>query len=128
MQNRSVSRAIPAATGIALMAAGLYQLTPLKRACLLHCRSPLSFFASHWHEGWGGALRLGLHHGLYCVGCCWGLMTIQLSLGVMSLPLMFAVAFVILVEKVWRFGMVVAAASGAAAIAAGGYVLVTSLL
>jgi len=86
--------------GVLLAGAGLYQLTPLKRACLKHCRSPLDFLAHHWHTGRGAAVRLGVHHGLYCIGCCWGLMLVLFAVGLMSLPWMGLVALAILVEKV----------------------------
>ena len=119
MRNEAVSRMIPAATGLALVLAGLYQLTPWKRLCLTHCRSPLSFFAACWKPGWWGTLRLGVHHGAYCAGCCWALMLIQLAIGVMNLPLMATVAGVIWIEKTWRHGERMAQAAGWAAIAAG---------
>lgn len=86
--------------GVLLASAGLYQLTPLKRACLKHCRSPLDFLAHHWHTGRVAAVKLGVHHGLYCLGCCWGLMVVLFAVGLMSLPWMGLVALVILVEKV----------------------------
>jgi predicted metal-binding membrane protein len=56
------------------VAAGIYQLLPLKRACLRHCRFPMEFLASHWRAGVAGAFRMGLHHGAFCLGCCWVLM------------------------------------------------------
>jgi len=86
-------------------AAGLYQLSPLKGACLSHCRTPIGAFVHY--AGFSGRtrdLRVGLHHGLYCVGCCWGLMIILLAVGAMNLPAMVALTGVILVEKVWRHG------------------------
>jgi predicted metal-binding membrane protein len=88
----------PWVAGGALAAAGLYQLTPLKRACLRHCRSPLHFLL-HGHPGRFGAVRTGLGHGGYCVGCCTGLMLALFALGVMSLFWMAVVAAAILVEK-----------------------------
>ncbi len=126
MRDEVVSRAIPALTGVALLLAGAYQLTPLKRACLHHCRSPLSFFMASWTDGWRGTLRLGLHHGAYCVACCWALMVVQLVVGVMSLPLMLAIAVVIAVEKLWRHGDRVAQGVGALTMAAGLVVLASS--
>lgn len=88
----------PWVAGGALAAAGLYQLTPLKAACLRHCRSPLHFLL-HGRPGALGALRTGIEHGGYCVGCCTGLMLALFALGVMSLFWMGVVAAVILVEK-----------------------------
>jgi predicted metal-binding membrane protein len=90
--------------GGALGAAGLYQLTPLKDICLRHCRTPMHFLLHGWHEGWRGALRMGVEHGAYCVGCCWGLMLALFALGVMSLMWMAVVAGVIFAEKVVPFG------------------------
>jgi len=119
MRQEGISRAIPAATGVALIVAGVYQVTPLKRACLRHCRSPLSFFTHGWREGWYATFRLGVHHGAYCAACCWALMLIQLAIGVMNLPLMLAIALVIGIEKSWRYGERFAAAAGVAAIVAG---------
>jgi len=87
-----------------VVAAGVYQLTPLKRACLGHCRSPLHFVMHGWRAGHRGALRMGLEHGARCVGCCWGLMLILITLGVMSVAWMAVVAGLIFAEKVLPFG------------------------
>ena len=92
-------RSGPYVAGAALAAAGIYQLTPLKDICLRHCRSPLHFLLHGWHEGRAGAFRMGVEHGAFCVGCCWGLMLALFALGVMSLFWMAVVAAVILVEK-----------------------------
>lgn len=89
----------PRVAGAAIGAAGLYQLTPLKRVCLRHCRTPLHFVLQGWREGQLGALRMGLEHGGWCVGCCWALMVILFALGVMSLVWMALIAVVILAEK-----------------------------
>jgi predicted metal-binding membrane protein len=80
--------------------AALYQLTPLKRVCLRHCRSPLSLVLGHWREGRVGAVRMGVEHGGWCVGCCWGLMLALFAVGVMSIAWMVIIAAVIFVEKV----------------------------
>lgn len=88
----------PWVAGGALVLAGAYQLTPLKRACLRHCRSPLHFLL-HARRGLLGATRTGIGHGAYCVGCCAGLMIALFALGVMSLFWMGVVAVAILVEK-----------------------------
>ena len=104
MRSVRVSVLVPAATGVALAAAGAYQLTQWKQICLRHCRSPLEFFARHEIRRAADSWRFGLHHGAYCAACCWGLMVIQLALGVMSVPLMALVALVILLEKQWRHG------------------------
>jgi predicted metal-binding membrane protein len=94
----------PWLAGGAIAAAGLYQLTPLKEVCLRHCRTPLHFVLHGWKEGRIGALQMGVVHGAYCVGCCWGLMIVLFALGVMSLVWMAAVAAVIFAEKVTPLG------------------------
>jgi len=98
--------------GALLVAAGLYQWTPAKRRCLEHCRSPLEFLAAHWWPGPGGAFRTGLHHGLYCVGCCWVLMGLLFVLGVMNLLWVAALAALVLVERTGPGGPVVARLAG----------------
>ncbi|MFP6746735.1 MAG: DUF2182 domain-containing protein [Alphaproteobacteria bacterium] len=82
-----------------LVGAGVYQLTPLKQACLRHCRSPLAFIAHHWRQGGGGAFRMGLEHGLFCLGCCWVLMALLFYGGVMNLWWVAGLALYILIEK-----------------------------
>jgi predicted metal-binding membrane protein len=114
-----VSVLVPAATGVALAAAGAYQLTQWKQDCLRHCRSPLDFFARHEIRRAADSWRFGVHHGAYCAACCWGLMVIQLVLGVMSVPLMALVALVILLEKQWRHGQLLARVVGAASVTVG---------
>jgi predicted metal-binding membrane protein len=98
-------RAGPYVAGAAIGVAGLYQLSPVKDVCLRHCRTPLHFLLHGWHEGRVGALRMGVEHGLYCVGCCWGLMVVLFALGVMSLFWMAVIAGVIFAEKVLPYGM-----------------------
>lgn len=119
MRSVRVSMLVPVVTGAALAAAGVYQLTRWKQLCLRHCRSPLDFFARHDIRGASDSWRFGLHHGAYCAACCWGLMVIQLSLGVMSVPLMALVALVILLEKQWRHGETLARVVGVASLAGG---------
>jgi predicted metal-binding membrane protein len=97
-------RAGPWVAGGAIVAAGIYQLTPLKRICLRHCRSPLHFLLGNWRPGASGAVRMGVTHGSYCVGCCWGLMLILFAVGVMSIFWMVVVAAVIFAEKVLPMG------------------------
>jgi predicted metal-binding membrane protein len=99
------NRAGPYVTGGAIAAAGLYQLTPLKEVCLRHCRGPMHYVLHGWRDGRLGALRMGAEHGLFCVGCCWGLMVALFALGVMSLFWMAVVAAVIFVEKVLPYGL-----------------------
>ena len=90
--------------GGAIIAAGLYELTPLKSMCLRHCRTPLHFVMGHWRSGRLGAIRMGAEHGAYCVGCCWGLMIVLFALGVMSLTWMAVVAALIFAQKLLPYG------------------------
>ncbi len=90
----------PYVAGGALAAAGVYQLTPLKTLCLRHCRSPLHFLFRGRRAGLLGAARMGVAHGAYCAGCCWGLMLALFALGVMSIFWMAAVSAVVFAEKV----------------------------
>ena len=82
-----------------LIAAGLYQLSPLKQACLRKCQTPLMFFARNWRKGTGGALRMGVSHGLYCLGCCWVLMGLLFYGGVMELRWIVGLALYVAAEK-----------------------------
>jgi predicted metal-binding membrane protein len=123
-----LSRMVPLAAGMALLSAGIYQLTPWKSACLKHCRDPVLLVAHHLHGGWRGALRLGIHHGVFCAACCWGLMIIQLILGTMNLTVMAAVALIIALEKMLPRGEVVARMTGYAAVLGGVGLGVTSIL
>ena len=94
------------------MAAGLYQATPLKRACLQNCRSPMSFLMRFWRPGWAGAARLGLTHGSYCLGCCALLMALLFVFGAMNLVWVAALALFVLAEKVLLIGPLVGIAAG----------------
>jgi predicted metal-binding membrane protein len=105
--------------GVLLVAAGVFQFTPLKRACLVRCRSPLHFLMSDWREGQWGALVMGLKHGAYCVGCCWMLMTLLFVAGVMNLLWVAAIAVFVLVEKLAPRGDFIGRFAGAALIVAG---------
>jgi predicted metal-binding membrane protein len=99
----------------AFLLAGLYQFGPLKRVCLLHCRNPLSHLMRYAHfRPWARDLRVGAHHGLYCVGCCWGLMIVLVPLGVMNVAAMAGLAAVIFLEKLWRRGPLLTWAVGLA--------------
>jgi predicted metal-binding membrane protein len=104
---------------VVLMAAGAFQFTRLKAACLTHCRNPLSFLLARWHDGPRGGLRLGVAHGLYCLGCCGLLMATGFALGVMSLSWMAIVAVVAVVEQVAPAGPLVGRLFGGLLIAAG---------
>ncbi|MGB3387506.1 MAG: DUF2182 domain-containing protein [Pseudaminobacter sp.] len=109
--------------GIVLVAAGIYQWTPLKQACLRHCRSPLDFVMMHWRNGKAGAFVMGVHHGLYCLGCCWMLMLLLFVGGVMDLAWIAGIALFVLVEKLAPAGHWIGKAAGAALILWGGTVL-----
>lgn len=110
---------MPPGAGVALILAGLYQLTPLKQACLMHCREPALYLSHTWSPGMRGAVRLGLHHGTFCAVCCWALMLIQMVLGVMNLAVMIAIAAIIGTEKLWKRGPLLSRLAGLSAIAAG---------
>jgi predicted metal-binding membrane protein len=94
----------PRLTGGLLLLAGLYQFTPLKRVCLSKCRSPLAFVLSSWRDGNRGAVRMGLQHGLYCLGCCWLLFVILFPLGMMNIALLAVLTLAIFAEKALPYG------------------------
>ena len=86
--------------GALLLMAGAFQWSPLKYACLKQCRTPMGFLMTSWRDGHGGALRMGLEHGTYCLGCCWSLMLLLFVLGIMNLVWIAALAAFVLAEKV----------------------------
>jgi predicted metal-binding membrane protein len=110
--------------GILLLSAGIYQLTPIKHACLRHCRSPLAFLGIHWRRGARGALRMGLVHGAFCVGCCWFLMGLLFFGGVMNLYWIAGLALFVLFEKTVPAGHWIGYATGVALLVWGGEMLV----
>jgi predicted metal-binding membrane protein len=120
----SVDRAIwgPLVLGVTLVVAGVYQFTPLKRVCLRHCRSPMAFVALHWRDGPLGAVRMGIWHGAYCLGCCWALFAILIVAGIMSLGWMLVLTLVVFAEKVFPHGQRVSATIGIALIVLGGVI------
>ena len=101
-------------SGAILIAAGLYQMTPVKQACLRHCRGPIMFLTQHWRPGWAGAWRMGLAHGAYCLGCCWILMALLFVGGIMNVLWIAGLALYVLFEKLVPAGHWLAYASGAA--------------
>jgi predicted metal-binding membrane protein len=111
--------------GALLIGAGLFQFTPLKHACLDHCRSPMSWLMSSWKDGWAGAVGMGMRHGLYCRGCCWMLMALLFAWGVMNLPWIAVLAGFVLLEKVVPAGAAVSRLSGLALIAWGAWLSAT---
>jgi predicted metal-binding membrane protein len=114
--------------GAVLILAGVYELSPLKQACLRHCRGPVAFVAGHWRPGLAGGLRMGVEHGLFCLGCCCALMLLLFVGGVMSFAWIVGLAALVLLQKLAPFGTRGAAAltslTGAVAVIAGGLALI----
>jgi predicted metal-binding membrane protein len=118
----------PLLGGAVLIAAGIYQWTPAKHACLARCRSPLGFLLNDWRDGNGGALAMGARHGLYCTGCCWLLMLVLFVVGVMNLLWIALLTVFVLLEKTLPRGLWISRASGTALIAWGGWMGSVALL
>lgn len=111
--------------GVVLVVAGAYQFTPLKRACQRACQSPITFLSTHdFGQGLDGTLRAGAMHGLYCLGCCWALMGVLFTVGLMNLAWMAAISLVFLAEKNWRHGLALSRVAGVAVAVLGLVVLV----
>jgi len=115
--------ASPRVAGALLIAAGVYQLTRAKRACLEQCQSPLGFLMSHWRDGPAGTYQMGIRHGIYCLGCCWALMAVLFAVGVMNLAWVGALTVFILLERIGRRGALVARVGGVLMIALGAFTL-----
>lgn len=111
------------ASGTTLIVAGIYQLSPLKNACLSHCRAPAAFLSRYWRPGASGALRLGVVHGAWCLGCCWMLMALLFVGGVMNLAWIAALSVLVLAEKVLAAGPWVGRLAGIALVAWGAAIL-----
>ena len=109
----------PRLGGAILIAAGAYQLTPWKGKCLSHCRSPLGFLMTNWRDGKLGAFQMGIHHGAFCLGCCWALMCVLFVVGVMNLVWVAALTGFVLIEKTGPAGVIIARAAGAAMVLLG---------
>jgi len=109
----------PVAGGVLLIATGVYQITPLKQACLMKCRTPLGFFMTEWRSGDRGALLMGLKHGVFCVACCWLLMALMFVGGAMNLAWAAALTIFVLLEKATRWGGAFSRASGVIMMASG---------
>ncbi len=105
--------------GTVFIAAGLFEFTPLKDRCLVHCRSPLEWIPRHMRPGRSGAVRMGMKHGAYCVGCCWALMLLLFVGGVMNLVWVAVLAAIVLLQKLLPGGLVLARLAGVALIAVG---------
>src|SRR5215211_1025700 len=98
--------------GSLLIVAGIYQFTPLKRICIGYCESPMSFFMRRWRDGASGAFKMGVYHGIYCLGCCWAYFLLMVALGWMNLLWMGLFAGIIFGEKIWSRGIWIARAAG----------------
>jgi predicted metal-binding membrane protein len=112
MLSPTMLKTTPLIGGFLLIIAGIYQWTPLKRACLVHCRTPLGFIMNHWRDGRKGAFLMGLRHGLYCLGCCWSLMTLLFVTGVMNLIWIAALSVFVILEKTSAGGLWIARGAG----------------
>ncbi len=104
-----------------LIAAGIYQLLPIKDVCLRQCRSPVDFIATHWQAGTVGAFKMGLSHGIFCLGCCWVLMSLLFLGGVMNILWIAIITLFILLEKILPYGDVGGRAVGIIMIITGGF-------
>lgn len=113
------------AAAILLLIAGVYQLTPLKRACLITCQAPADFLTRRWRSGVSGAFRMGAEHGVYCVGCCWALMLLLFAGGVMNLTVILALTVLVAFEKLAPVGVASARVSGALLIIAAAWMAAT---
>ena len=114
-------------SGLVMIAAGIFQFTPLKDACLAHCRSPAHFLAAHRRPGMGGALRMGLDHGSYCLGCCWALMALLFVGGIMNLWWIVGLALFVLAEKLLPWPRALSRGAGIALVLAGLWLLAPAL-
>jgi predicted metal-binding membrane protein len=113
--------------GVILLVAGIYQLTALKELCLSKCRTPIRFIMTSWRDGTAGAFRMGLLHGIYCLGCCWLLFVILFPLG-MNVGAMAAVTLIILAEKMLPWPRLMPRAAAAALVLYGALVIASSQL
>ena len=109
--------------GVLLLAAGIFQFTPLKKSCLTHCRAPLDFIMTRWREGWRGAFGMGIEHGAFCAGCCWALMALLFVLGVMNILWIAVLTIIVALEKMLPRTKWFSAVSGLALIAWGVWVM-----
>jgi predicted metal-binding membrane protein len=120
--------ASPLVAGIVLVAAGFYQLTPLKEACLRRCQHPVFYLMHHWKGGAGGALRMGAEHGGYCLGCCWFLMALLFVGGIMNLLWIAGIAVYVGLEKASAGRKWVTTGAGVALTVAGLWLIVRAYL
>jgi len=111
--SETMALASMAVAGSVLILGGIYQWTPLKQACLRHCRSPIGFLLHHWRDGALGALISGARHGVFCLGCCWMLMVLLFVGGIMNLAWIAGIALLVLIEKTLPWGGRMGRATGA---------------
>ena len=111
--------------GAAFILAGIFEITPLKNRCLTHCVNPLRFITSHWHPGVAGALRMGVAHGGFCLGCCWTLMLLLFVAGVMNLIWVATLTVLILLQKTFPYSKLSTALTGTVMITTGVVISVT---
>ena len=123
MLSSTMATSSTSVAGVILIAAGAYQLTPLKTGCLARCRSPLGFLMSNWRDGSRGALLMGFRHGIFCLGCCWALMAVLFVVGVMNLAWVGVLTLFILAEKIGPTGARVSRVGGAILLALGAVLL-----
>jgi predicted metal-binding membrane protein len=109
--------------GVLLLAAGLFQFTPLKRTCLARCQTPLQFIMTRWREGWRGAFGMGIEHGTFCAGCCWALMALLFVLGVMNVLWIAALTMLVALEKMLPRVTWLSSATGVLLVTWGAWVL-----
>lgn len=109
----------PLVPGVILVIAGIFQITPLKNQCLIHCQSPIGFFLTSWRDGRAGAVQMGIRHGFHCVGCCWALMALAFVAGVINLTWMIGVTLFILIDHAILRTPVLSSLSGAFFLIAG---------
>lgn len=110
--------------GLVLVAAGLYQLSPLKHVCLTKCRTPTQFILTSWRDGYGGALRMGLEHGAYCLGCCWLLFVILFPLGMLNIAVLGLLTALIYAEKCLPVGRLASGIAAGALVVYGAVVVI----
>jgi predicted metal-binding membrane protein len=124
MNNISSMQNMDIIYGAILIISGAYQFSPLKNKCLGYCESPMSFFMRRWKDGKTGAIKMGLYHGMYCLGCCWPYFLLMVALGWMNLLWMGLFAAIIFGEKMWSRGIWIARAAGVGLAIAGILMLV----
>lgn len=128
MMTAAMGSATPVLSGIFVLAAGLFQWSGLKDRCMTLCRSPMQFLLTEWRESAGGALRMGIQYGLYCLGCCWLLMLLMFAAGVMNLLWMVGLTVYLLAEKLLPGMAIVSRLVGALLVATGTLILLGAAL